>query len=743
MTTLTTLDAEYADLLRVRASNIPAADDATVNNLARNVDAGSLSLAAATTAVTRLAINTTDVAVLSYQFFTGATPYQGGLDYLVSPTGSNTNSLNSAYYQNFNIENRFINFAVNLGKLGEGAQRFSASYSALSLSDTLVKSYTTIFGSGPSAAQVSSLLNDMVPDGLGGTETRAQYFAYYGGDGLSGLGTKAALVGWLLAQAAKEDVGTYAKANDAFLADLAPDGLARFHVDLVQAYGPQTASSTGATITFSPDQSVSLTSATLGLRSTNSADVITGTGGVNGGQSVATGDGDDTLTIAGQVLGAVTMGNGNDALTITGGLYNTAVHGDPRTIPAYYMGSVSLGAGNDTVFLSNGADGGTSLTASGLNNVLHLGGTSGQPISFGASYSGTISGFQTIYYDAPVGLSGQVIGLQTLIVDVPVSAGAPVVSLFQNVGETVVLQNTAAALSIGAADPNGSTIFLDHYQGAPTTQASINSGFFSADGGFIRVLVQASGDSASSAPNVVTLHVSSDSTAGLIYGYSTGRVLGAGGDYQPLRNLVITGEGSLTAQVSSDFSNVDATGGGDFTLSYTVSTETAAGTAYTNLFRFSNGTDALNVTFAAASAATQSVPSTFVFGLGTDTLNVVGPTLANLSTTSDQTVFKPSEIDGFKKGVDHLVLDAVTTTLTPSVQGFVGTATTLTQALVNVSSHVAATTGAVFEFGGDTYVYQQDAIVGLNTGDGLIRLVGVTGLTTAAGSAVGDIHVHG
>ena len=293
--------------------------------------------------------------MLSYEFFTGATPYQSGLDYLVSPTGSNTNSLNSAYYQSFNIENRFINFAVNLGKLGEGAQRFSTAYGALSLSDTLVQAYTTIFGSAPSTTQVSSLLNDMVPNGLGGTETRAQYFAYYGGDGLTGIGTKVALVGWLLAQAVKEDVGTYAKANDAFLADLAPDGLARFHVDLVQAYGPQTASGSGATINFSPGQSVSTTNADPALRSTNNADVITGTGGVNGGQSIATGDGNDTLTIAGQVQGTVTMGNGNDTLKITGGLYNTLVHGDPRQITTPYTASVKLGGGSDTVFLSGGA----------------------------------------------------------------------------------------------------------------------------------------------------------------------------------------------------------------------------------------------------------------------------------------------------------------------------------------------------------------------------------------------------
>ena len=73
------------------------------------------------------------------------------------------------------------------------------------------------------------------------------------------------------------------------------------------------------------------------------------------------------------------------------------------------------------------------------------------------------------------------------------------------------------------------------------------------------------------------------------------------------------------------------------------------------------------------------------------------------------------------------MLDAVTTTLTTAAQAYVGFATTLAQELLNVSSHVAANTGAVFEFGGDTYVYEQDVTVGVNTGDGLIRLVGVRG----------------
>ena len=76
--------------------------------------------------------STTSVATLAYEFFTGKIPGAAGLDYLVSPTGGNANNLNSTYYQTFNLENRYINFAVNLGKLGEGKDPFLAKYGGLS-----------------------------------------------------------------------------------------------------------------------------------------------------------------------------------------------------------------------------------------------------------------------------------------------------------------------------------------------------------------------------------------------------------------------------------------------------------------------------------------------------------------------------------------------------------------------------------------------------------------------------------
>ncbi len=79
-----------------------------------------------------------------------------------------------------------------------------------------------------------ALLNAQVD--LPGMATRADYFAYYGGDGPNGAGTKAAVVGWLLAVAETENVGLYAKANHAYLTDLL-DGTAPYHLDIIGTYG--------------------------------------------------------------------------------------------------------------------------------------------------------------------------------------------------------------------------------------------------------------------------------------------------------------------------------------------------------------------------------------------------------------------------------------------------------------------------------------------------------------------------
>lgn len=196
-----------------------------MQNIASGMAGGALSNDQAVGEVIKLAGATTSVATLAYQFFTGKIPGGPGYDYLVSPTGPNANNLNSAYYQSFNLENRYINFAVNLGKVGEGSAKFSAEYGGLTLAEATKKAYGQIFGATPTDAKVDALL-------AGGRDI---YFESYGKDGLGGLGTKAAMVGWLLAEAVKADIGIYAKANDAFLTDLA-DGAA-YAVDLIGVYG--------------------------------------------------------------------------------------------------------------------------------------------------------------------------------------------------------------------------------------------------------------------------------------------------------------------------------------------------------------------------------------------------------------------------------------------------------------------------------------------------------------------------
>ncbi|ATC32146.1 VCBS repeat-containing protein [Caulobacter vibrioides] len=199
-----------------------ASSPALAGALSDKVAAGTLSQAGAIAEIVKTADQTTSVATLSYLFFTGKIPSNLGVDYLVSPTGPNPNNLNSAYYQTFNLENRYINFAVNLGRDGEGKAAFQSAYGSLSLFDATKKAYAHIFGATPTDTKVANLLS-------GG---RDAYFAAYGQDGLNGQGTKAAMVGWLLAEAEKADLGVMARANAAWLTDLA-DGAAPFAIDIL------------------------------------------------------------------------------------------------------------------------------------------------------------------------------------------------------------------------------------------------------------------------------------------------------------------------------------------------------------------------------------------------------------------------------------------------------------------------------------------------------------------------------
>ena len=220
--------AAYRNLMQTAA---PQTDFAA--QLMARLAAGELTADQVAGELMEAAAATTSVVTLSYQFFTGAIPSQAGMRWLIDADGPNPNNLNSAYYAGMDIEGRFINFALGLGTNGASGAAFAEAYGALSPEAALAKLYAEINGVSLDLAQASAMLAADVDPGEGVVTQWQHLMAIAGGEPAA----KAAMAGWLLAEAVEADTGLYAQANDAFLADLV-DG-ADFGVDLIGVYGQQ------------------------------------------------------------------------------------------------------------------------------------------------------------------------------------------------------------------------------------------------------------------------------------------------------------------------------------------------------------------------------------------------------------------------------------------------------------------------------------------------------------------------
>ena len=257
--TTSSLSAVQApNVIRALPSGADAANPASpiyaqlqaARGIATQLNAGQISQAQAETALAHVVDGTTSVAVASYAFFTGRTPSLAGLNYLVH-SAANPTDLNDPYYTRFTTENRYINFAANLGVLGDGRERFAADYGALNLRDATAKAYQAVFGAAADAAKVAALLDTAVPNGLGGTFTRAEYFAQFGGDGINGQGTKAAMIGFLLSNAVVTGAGVYGAADIHYVQALQHGVVPTGPTELVPAYTPETPL-VGTSVTLDP-----------------------------------------------------------------------------------------------------------------------------------------------------------------------------------------------------------------------------------------------------------------------------------------------------------------------------------------------------------------------------------------------------------------------------------------------------------------------------------------------------------
>ena len=339
-----------------------APDSATADSLNMTASLSASGQVSDATVISNLvngADSTTAVAVLSYQFFTGKSPSAAGLTYLVN-SATNTADLNDPYYSKFSLENRYINFAANLGVAGEGATAFATKYGSMSYSDYVASIYQTIVGSSYAtaagidpAAAIASIISRK--DAILATAQSAGMIPANATAAQIDIALKAATAGYLMGEAIKADVGLYAAAADNFMIALA-QGTAVYNTDITFTYKPSydtAAHGTGHAIDRAPTDlptSTGTVTQPTGPQSalTAGVDHIIGTAADNAYTAT-----DATFSASDFLDG----GAGNDTLTITGAT------GGTYTVPSFsHISNI------ETINLSNnaGINANTAFRATGL-----------------------------------------------------------------------------------------------------------------------------------------------------------------------------------------------------------------------------------------------------------------------------------------------------------------------------------------------------------------------------------------
>jgi hypothetical protein len=174
-----------------------------------------------------------ELVAATYQFFTGAVPDVGGFQYLID-SPQNSGDLNDAYYAGFNQENRFLNFANNLASFGIGSATFEAKFGDLSFDAAVALAYDEIVGIDRAEAQgidVDAALS-FLNGAIGFYTTVALERVVSPGVDLDDA-VKIVMIGSVLYEAMKADIGIYADAVDEFVAAYAQGTAVPYGQDLL------------------------------------------------------------------------------------------------------------------------------------------------------------------------------------------------------------------------------------------------------------------------------------------------------------------------------------------------------------------------------------------------------------------------------------------------------------------------------------------------------------------------------
>lgn len=184
--------------------------------------------------------------------------------------------------------------------------------------------------------------------------------------------------------------------------------------------------------------------------------------------------------------------------------------------------------------------------------------------------------------------------------------------------------------------------------------------------------------------------------------------------------------GNLTVNLGTPDELTTATfGSGNDTV--TVNTSALQGDALA--INLGAGNDSLTLNAAAVASGTDAEATnvTITLGAGNDTLTVAA--LANLSGTNAAAIAESMiTVADFTAAQDVLVVSALGAreTLVNTELANVAAAADFTAALALVASYTGASSYAVFNYGGDAYIFANDATIGFGAGDGLIKLTGVS-----------------
>lgn len=664
--------------------------------------------------------NSTALAVMSYQFFTGRSPTQVGMSYLVN-SPYNPTDLNDAYYSGFNIENRYINFAANLGVVGEGAFAFANKYGEMSFADYVASIYQTIIGrtmATTAGVDVDAAIAYLI-------STKAAVQATVAAAGVINanstptqidLAVKAAMAGLVMAAAIKADIGLYAAATDNFMVALAT-GTAVYGTDITKTYAPSAdtfAHGTGKAI----DRDVPLTptTPTAPADSARTLRLTTGTDSLAGGTANDTFNADDADGLGGHFAVLTTGdtlngGAGTDTLNIVSGAGATLtlpvvtvtgietvnVTGDNSVTAntAAWTGVTALNVtsvGAATVTAAAGVAITTTASSQASGNITVDGGSNVTITATGAT-TGNVTVGNTV---AP---TGSIVVSRTS----SVTGNAGVITV--NGGTTVDI--TQVATNAVATTQTYGTIVVNG--GATTTSVSVHnpakataSGSVAGVNGNTVSIIDKNGSGASTKSTITSISVDGATTVGiqdnalssLSVAHTSGNLIIdnssslASGDLTKTLNLTISGTTGGTLDDADVYTTLNVTTGSENSvlanLTFGAMTALSIG-----------GSSKLTFTSTAGSTALQTVTVTGAAGI---TANLSGATVTSVNasaTSGANTVTIDASKATFSggSGVDTVVLTA-----TAANKG-------LTLGLGNDSLDITAVptvTGGTFDAGGGT-----------------------------------------